>query len=137
MLDALVNKRIDFNAILKRVLERHESDIQELNQEQLMSGKKSDGTSLSPYSPAYAKRKGKPLTPKTLKDTGNFHEGIFSTFFEKSFTMQSENYKSDFLESNWTSKIFGLTRESIVKLLDEKGVRKEVIEETKKAFRNV
>jgi len=137
MLDALVNKRIDFNAILKRVLERHESDIQELNQEQLMTGKRSDGTVLPAYSPAYAKRKGKPLTPKTLKDKGSFHKAIFSTFFKKSFTMQSDDFKSDILETVWGQKIFGLTPESIVKLLDKYGVRKEIITEVRKEIRNV
>ena len=132
MFDRFKSVNIDFNAILKRVLERHESDIQELNQEQLLKGERSDGSKLSPYTPAYAKRKGKPLTPKTLKDKGGFHEGIFTSFFEKAFNVESSDWKNDFLESKWGPKLFGLNKKNLTRLLGEMGVAKEANEELRK-----
>lgn len=128
---------IDLYAICKRVLHRHEKDIEELNRSQLLEGKRSDGTILPPYSAPYAKRKNKPLRPKTLKDTGGFHEGIFTTFFEKTFNIESSDYKSDILETVWGTKIFGLTKENKQKLLTDYGVKSDIIKEVKKALKNV
>jgi hypothetical protein len=134
MFDRFKSVQIDFNAILKRVLQAHEKDIEELNREQLMKGERSDGTKLPPYTPSYAKRKNKPLTPKTLKDKGDFQEEIFTTFFEKSFNVESNDWKSEFLESNWGKKIFGLSDKNKERLLHEKGVATEVINEVKKYY---
>lgn len=137
MFDRFKSVQIDFNAILKRVLERHKKDIQELNQEQLMQGKRSDGTELTAYTSAYAKRKNKPLKPKTLNDTGKFHDQIFPTFFEKNFNIESFDWKSDIMEWANGKKIFGLTPENKLKLLHERGVAKELTIEVKKALKNV
>jgi hypothetical protein len=137
MFDRFTSVNIDIIASLKRVLERHEKDIQELNREQLMSGRRSDNTKLSPYTSAYAKRKNKPVTPKTLNDTGAFHEAIFVTFFEKSFNVESDDYKNDFLESNWGPKLFGLSKENIKRLLEEYSVKDELITEVKTSLKNV
>jgi hypothetical protein len=128
--DRLTKLNIDFNAILKRVLERHAEEIEDLNRNQLTQGKRSDGSQLPPYTPAYAKRKGKALTPKTLNDTGTFHNEIFTTFFEKSFNVESNNWKSDIIESNWGQKIFGLTDENKRKLAEM--IRDEVASELRK-----
>jgi hypothetical protein len=137
MFDVFNRVDVDLSAIFSRVLQRHEKDIEALNREQLMKGQKSDGTFLPPYTPAYAKRKGKPLTPKTLRDKGGFQDNIFETFFQDSFNVESNDWKSDILESVWGKKIFGLTKESKIRLLREFGVAEETIREVKLTVLNV
>jgi hypothetical protein len=137
MFDKFYTANVDIIEIFKRVLQSHEKDIEALNKAQLDEGRRSDGTFLPPYSSAYAKRKGKSLTPKTLKDKGAFHEGIFETFFKDSFNMESSDWKSDILEHNWGKKIFGLTKENKLKLLNELGVKEELISQVRQATKNV
>lgn len=135
MFDKFYNINIDLYAICKRVLQRHEKDIEELNRSQLLKGIRSDGTSLPAYSISYARKKRKPLLPKTLKDRGDFHAGIFETFFEKSFNIESSDHKSDILETTWGTKIFGLTEENKIKLLNKYGVKNEIITECRKLIK--
>jgi hypothetical protein len=125
---------IDFYAICERVLQRHSDDIEALNKLQLLSGQKSDGTKLPPYSKSYLKTRkkyGRPTAPMDLYLTGKLHEAIFTTFFDKSFNIESNDYKGDILESRFGSKIYGLTNENKMKLLYEYGVAEEIITEAK------
>ena len=137
MFDKFYSTNIDLMESFKRVLQSHEKDIEALNKAQLMEGLRSDNTTLPPYSVPYAKRKGKPLTPKTLRDKGGFQDGIFETFFQDSFNVESSDWKSEILESNWGKKIFGLTADNKKKLLWGMGVANELFKLTKEKIKNV
>lgn len=133
--DRIARFTIDLNAVLKRVLQSHIDEIAELNRAQLMAGQRSDDTALPPYTTAYAKRKGKPLTPKTLNDKGGFHKGIFTTLFDQSMTVQSSDWKSDILEWKWGQKIFGLSRKSKDEIVNR--VRGEMVTQVRNTMKNV
>ncbi|MFW6371417.1 MAG: hypothetical protein ACOC10_09460 [Bacteroidota bacterium] len=118
-MDQLIQQysNIDIFLLLRVVLEEFKDEIAELNRKQLLSGNRADGTSLPAYTDAYARRKGKSLTPKTLKDTGNFHDGFDSVFFKDYFEMFSRDWKGEILIHNWGEEIHGLTEQSKSELL--------------------
>lgn len=138
MISRLRSVNIDFNAILKGVLQAHTTDLAELNKEQLREGKRSDDSQILPaYSPSYQKRKRRSPTPVILFDTGDFQDGFKQTFTSDGFTMKSDDVKNDTLIDKYGSKIHGLTKKSRIKLLGERGVRKEFVRGVKRRFNNV
>lgn len=89
-----------------------------LNRAQLLKGVKNDGRQLSAYTPAYAKKKGKPRRPKTLKDTGAFHDAFYNKAFERYIEFGSKDSKADILSDDentswgYGEDIFGLTEQN-------------------------
>ena len=112
--------------LLRVVLQEHEDDILNLNKEQLQQGKRADGSELPAYSDAYARRKNKPLKPKTLKDTGDFYKGFDAVFFNDYFEQFSRDWKGEILIKNWGEEIHGLTEQSkqeLIPVINEKLVQ--------------
>lgn len=83
-----------------------------LNKSQLKEGKRADGTNLPPYTPQYAKRKRKPLRPKTLYDTGDFYSGFDINFFKQYYEAFSRDPKDAFITGIWGEEIYGLIDQS-------------------------
>jgi hypothetical protein len=138
MVSRLRSVNIDFNAILKRVLQSHTTEIAELNREQLREGKRSDDTKVIPsYSASYAKRKRRDQNTVILYDTGAFYEGFVNTFGGDGFTMKSTDDKNELLKAKYGTKIAGLSGKSKIKLIHQMGVGNEFVREVKKIFKNV
>jgi hypothetical protein len=124
--------------ILKRVLQRHESEIEALNKSQLSKGELSDGSKLPPYSKGYLKTRRKhrrPITPMDLNLTGDLYQSWFTTFFDSYLSLDSLDGKGPIHEKRFGSGIYGLSPESIEILIWEKGVADEfVVEFIKEIF---
>lgn len=136
MLDEWVEavKNVSVLEVVKEEMNVHRSDIIRLNQEQLKQGIKSTGERLSPYHPDYARRKKKPITPKTLYDKGSFHGAIYAIPTLSHTLVGSRDSKADVVENQESYKshddpddIYGLTDESLERLLDEFGMREGII----------
>jgi hypothetical protein len=88
-----------------------EAEFVEMNQRQMYSGKRADGsTILPPYAPltVFLKvKKGQPVNRVTLKDTGNFYEGEYLRVQDGALTEGSTDAKSDSLQNKY-GNIFGL-----------------------------
>jgi hypothetical protein len=128
---------MDLLAVFKRVLQRHESEIEALNKKQLSEGKRSDNTLLPSYKRSYLKTRrkyGRPTAPMDLNLKGDFYSKFFTSFFESYALIGSTDPKRGILEGRFGTKIHGLTKESRFVLLDEKGVRQEFVNECKKEF---
>lgn len=88
------------------------------NIDQLDQGKKNDNNPITPfYSDAYAKKKGFQIPD--LKDTGDFHNGIFVDYTQRGLNFDSRDYKTDILTEKYTVDIFGLTQENATKIFNE------------------
>ena len=112
---------VDVHATFIRAVKEQKDTIISLNKEQLLKGQNPSGSDYSAYSQAYARRKGKPRKPKTLKDTGAFHGGFDATFSRDYYEMFSRDKKNDFLEDIY--KPFGLqekNNDKVVEAVQEK-----------------
>ena len=119
-------QEIKSSVVLKDILNAHHVDIIDLNQEQLKKGIKSTDGRLSPYSTSYAKRKRKPRIPKTLYDTGDFYDNIYSSSVDLYTIVGSKDSKAKYIEAQEAYKsgdspddIYGLTDENLDILLYE------------------
>jgi len=92
-----------------------EQKIIELQRAQIFAGRRSDDTSIvPPYSPIYAKKKGK-KTPD-LYDTGAFQNAIFADIREDFVAIGSADSKTQKLIEKYSEKIFGLDSRSRIQL---------------------
>lgn len=113
----------DIYVLFQVAIRELKDELISLNKSQLKEGKRADGTDLPPYTPKYAKRKRKPLRPKTLYDTGDFYKGFDINFFKEYYEAFSRDYKDAFLPGKWGEEIYGLTdksKEEVNKMLAEK-----------------
>lgn len=104
--------RINLDAVTEDALVNNQSEISELNREQLRDGVRATGTFLPDYSPVSVKVYGKPPGPIKLYETGDFYEGIVPKFSEMNFTLEGTDEKTDMLERRY-GEVVGLTKESI------------------------
>lgn len=103
-------------AILKRVLQRHASEIEALNKSQLSEGLRSDDTPLPAYSKGYLKTRrkhGRPIAPMDLNLTGESYKQWFTTFFESYMNIGSTSGKLAIQELRFGSEIYGLNEENL------------------------
>lgn len=107
-------KKIDLKDEVQFALLDTRDTYSELQREQIVSGKRSDGenifnleTGSDEYSPQYAKRKGfkKPIN---LRDTGDFTDSIFMDVRDEELIIDSADEKSGMLQKRYGDQIFGL-----------------------------
>ena len=79
----------------------------ELNREQLLSGKRSDGKSMPPYSDASVEIYGKPSGPILLYDTGAFQDSIEIDVDSSGYKVLADDPND--LAGAYGDEIFGLT----------------------------
>jgi hypothetical protein len=108
--------KVDTDKIWKDSINELKTQIISMNQNQLLAGFDAKGMKLPPYSSPYARRKGKPIQPKTLKDKGSFHKGFYALAFDEFVEIGSRDWKESFLESKW-GNIHGLTDENLQELI--------------------
>ncbi len=120
-----VARKVNFMQIVRETVKEFKEQIAQLNKEQLeQRGIDSKGAKLSPYSPSYRMtraRRGLPTDRKTLKFTGAFHAGFYILAFDKFWEHGSRDSKEQKLVKDYGADIFGLTPESIDKLLWQLG----------------
>lgn len=108
---------IDIRKIAVDAIKATSADIVEQQKAQLYSGKRIDGAFIRPpYAPTTIVqkiRKGQPFDRVTLKDTGDFYEGIFITVGTEYFNLTSSDEKTTALAEKYTPKIFGLNEHSL------------------------
>ena len=124
----------DVNAVCKRVLQRHQDDIEALNKLQLSKGIRSDNTSLPAYKKSYLKTRrkhGRPTSPMDLNLTGQFYEKFFVEFYNSYLNIGSRDGKGPVLEEMFRSDIYGLTQENLDVLLWQMGFVDDFITELK------
>ena len=136
-----VATRINFMQLVKETVKEFRKQITELNQQQLeKEGIDSKGIKLSPYSPSYKRvraRKGLPTNRKTLKFEGDFHAGFYALAFDRFWEQGSKDWKEQKLTKDYGIDIFGLTPESIDKLLWELGFVDRLREKYREALLRV
>lgn len=107
--------------------------ISKANVQQMEIGVKPDGSFQPPYAPASIEM-GKEPGPIKLKDTGAFHEGVFSGTKmkgENDLEIKSKDWKSDMLEKHYDP--FGLTKENLKKVTAE--ITEELVKQLKEYFK--
>lgn len=113
-------KSINLNAILRNELKEAESDIIDLQKEQMSAGLADKGDEIQP---GYTKKtreikgkKGQPTDRVTLKDTGAFYRDQYVKYSVQHFEITSRNRKRlrliDKYHGNRGGDIFGLSEES-------------------------
>ena len=113
-LDSLI---ANLDQILKETVEDSLPLVEGLNRAQMFKGERSDGRKISdppgqPYT-AYTKRvkksKGQPTDRVTLKDTGDFYDGVGAVLiWPKEIAVRSVDPKSPKLTGKYSPLIFGL-----------------------------
>lgn len=109
-----INK-LNLDAITEDALINNQSEISELNRDQLREGLRATGTFLPNYSPVSVQMFGKPDGPIKLYETGDFYEGVVPKFSDMNFSLESTDEKTSMLERRY-GKVVGLTQESIGEL---------------------
>lgn len=113
-------KNINLRAILRNVLKEEESDILDLQKEQMSAGLADKGDEIQP---GYTKKtreikqkKGQPSDRVTLKDTGAFYRDQYVKYSVEHFEITTRNRKRlkliDKYHGNRGGDIFGLSEES-------------------------
>lgn len=98
--------------------------IEDLQTAQLSEGLDSEGNRIEPdYTPftvQIKKQKGQPYDRVTLRDTGDFHAGMFlSGGNNNQFAIGNSDGKAGALLRKYSDKILGLNEDSIQKLINE------------------
>lgn len=111
-------RTINLDGIAERALQANQGEIADLNREQLQQGITSTGGFLPDYSPASVNMFGKSPGPIQLKDTGDYYEGFAPRFEDKTFNIESTDWKTKMLEERYKKygNPVGLTDESIDEL---------------------
>lgn len=113
-------KAFDLQAELDKVIEASEAEIVDANTSQLMNGIDSTGKSLGEYkSKSYADYKlmKNPKGVVDLKNEGDFHSGFF---IDDKHRLDSKDSKTGKLTSWYGEDIFGLTKENMSSITDDK-----------------
>lgn len=91
-----------------------------------------------PYTPvtiAIKKRKGQPTTRVTLRDKGNFYEGMHIVLYDDGFVVTSSDSKTEKLREKYGPAIFRLTNENLTRIV-KVHIRRELAREARRAIRN-
>lgn len=114
--------------LLIQSLQENEEFIINLQKDQLLSGKKADGTDM----PEYVKDSKQPSAPGkwTFYESGDFYEGIDAIFEKDGFMMDSTDDKTDLMIWMAGEEIFGLQKESLIKLVNK--IKPIMIEKNRK-----
>ena len=107
-------QQLDVDSIIQDTLIETREQYTELQVQQMLQGKRSDGknifrisTGSDEYSDAYAKKKGK-KKPIDLHDTGEFQFEIFMDPRDTEIFIDSADPKSGMLQKDYGEEIFGL-----------------------------
>lgn len=120
----LLNRVRSFNVIRAAgtAMKANETEILEINKEQLQEGKNSDNEPVGFYrSVGYALYKNK-RNPKAgygtvdLKDTGDFYRSFTLTINGNVYTISATDSKMPELVSKYSPKIFGFMEENKIKV---------------------
>jgi hypothetical protein len=121
------SSKIQILDIIVQAMENTEKQAISAQQQQLISGLRSDDenifniqTGSDEYSPAYAKKKGK-LKPIDLYDTGAFSGGVFAQPSRDGILLDSSDQKSQLLQKNYGTEIFGFGTGAKTDYLDAVG----------------
>lgn len=90
-----------------------------LNEEQLQKGLRSDGSVITPpYSPktvAIKKKKNQPVDRVTLRDYGDFYNGMRLKLYPGKMEIVSQDSKSEDLQDKYKPEILGFSKEAVEK----------------------
>lgn len=105
-----------------RIVKLNEQQVIDLNQDdQLYQGIDANGNDITPrYAPstvAYKRRRSDPYDRVTLLDRGDFYDGWTIEYRTDEFFISSKDRKIGFLVQRYGADIFGLTDDSIEKLI--------------------
>lgn len=105
-----------------RIVKLNEQQVIDLNQDdQLYQGIDANGNDITPsYAPstvAYKRRRSDPYDRVTLFDRGDFYDGWAIEYRTDEFFISSKDRKIGFLVQRYGADIFGLTDDSIEKLI--------------------
>ncbi len=107
---------LDVQKIASDSMNQTKDDLIEWQKDQLFSGKTSSNTPIRPPYKSVTRRikraKGQPTDRVTLKDTGDFYDGIIADVGLYTFRLTSDDAKTFKLEGKYGSKIFGLNKVS-------------------------
>lgn len=121
--------RIDIHQATISAVEATKEKLEELNKEQMQEGIQNDGDIIRwqkddhyPYTKPYERKKekaGLQVEVVDLKFSGDFWEEIEASAGSDQIDFTSNNYKTQFLEKNYSNKIFGTTDENTEKYNQE------------------
>lgn len=116
-------QKLDMHRVVKTTLGEKRELMPELNRDQMMHGKRADGSDIEPpytyFTRLEKKKRGMDPNVVTLYDRGDFHRGIYVDIGSDSLEIDSMDSKSDSLKEKYGESIFGLTNESKAEFLGE------------------
>ena len=121
----ILGLRENLPQIISSEIKNNEESIINLNQDQLLAGKRTDGTNNEPYSRdtiTRRNRKGNPVRNSliTLYEYGDFYKSMLLKIDNKKFSIIATDKKTNLiLDKSYGKKTLGLTKESFSKLYKE------------------
>ena len=123
-------KELQVESLQQDAMNKSTDTYVDLQKDQLFEGILSDGGDIVPeYSPLtkdIKRGKGQPIDRVTLKDTGEFHAGIYAEPGTDGLMVDSRDSKSNMLQEKYSEEIFGLSKKN--------GRRSEWLEEVEDYF---
>jgi hypothetical protein len=111
-IDKVSRLRANFRTHLQDAMRQTQDIAIGMNQDQMYAGIRSDGSEISPFYTYYTiqekKRKGQPYDRVTLRNLGNFYDGMYMQFESIGWSILSTDEKAARLEAKYGNKIFGL-----------------------------
>lgn len=122
---------------LLAIIQKNEAQLVDYNIQQMLAGKKSDGSAISPeYTPLTVqikKAKGQPHDRVTLRDEGDFQRDMFADTKQFPVEIHSQNWKEDKLVQKYGEKIFDLDAENTEEFVQD-AVKQDVLEYFRKVI---
>lgn len=135
-IDELIDrlKKVPVQSFIAETVEENDAWIGDKNAEQLWEGKRSDGSIIEPPYRALTIEiksvKGQPTDRVTLKDEGDFYQGLTAVAKPDSFSIIGTDDKTLKLKRKYGDEITGLSEESIKEFQDDI-LRESLIEKAK------
>jgi len=120
-------------SFVQNAFDEFDSVAEDFNIDQLLEGKRSDGSSLPDYSINSVTVFGKPPGAMTLKDTGAFHKSITLNAGKNEADIDATDPKTDMLVDNYGEKIIGLSEQHLNEYRDD-FIKPSVQEDINKFF---
>lgn len=117
--------KVNKDQILRDMIRFNDQELLDLNQKQLLSGYKGDGTQIGTYLPFTVEARRKKGLQTSFIDL--FYEGNFQgkrrvEVRGLEWLITSDDWKKDFLEDKYGDSILELTKESKYRFMTEEGV---------------
>ncbi|WP_315823005.1 hypothetical protein [Paraflavitalea speifideaquila] len=112
-------EKVNLDLLIEETFDETAEQFADFNAEQMYAGELNDGKRIKPpYRPSTVsikKKKGQPTDRVTLRDKGDYHEGLTASRTGQEYEISSPVSYAEYIEKKYTLEIYSLNEEFMEK----------------------